>query len=267
MHGDGVSRLWDLMKSADIDKKIICCCTKKASDIKALHLADFERWAKKNRIKKQVEKENKNGAPQDPDGYSRDSLEKFCIQEYGLYPSYCYTVLNIAEFSGERLVRLRSSRGGVEWVGDWGDTSDKWENVRVEFRAENMRDGIFYMSFDDFVLYFDFVVLNYFADTYTHTAFEDVLKGSEINCYELEISKPGEYYITVHQPEDGIFDARGKIRPKMSQKFNFYLIVQFKSIYGYKLFWFRLCERWLCLDGGLSSTDLLQGWYQRKEER
>ncbi len=53
-------------------------------------------------------------------------------------------------------------RGKFEWKGEWGDHSDTWgkhPGVKLELqsivsRYKNADDGVFYMSWDDFLKYF-----------------------------------------------------------------------------------------------------------------
>lgn len=103
-------------------------------------------------------------------------------------------MIGVAEYSGENLVRLRNPKGALEWKGDWGDLSAKWQTIAPEFRPEVKDDGIFYMAFHEFANLFNDVTINYYDDSFIHTAFKDRIYRSDINIYELTISTPGEYF-------------------------------------------------------------------------
>lgn len=74
------------------------------------------------------------------------------------------------------LLCLRNPWGHYEWKGDWSDYSDKWTpGLRKQLGVENRDDGVFWISFNDFLNYFDSVEFahspNYFNDvcSFEHT--------------------------------------------------------------------------------------------------
>lgn len=186
----GIEALWELLKNADINKYIMCAATKSAEKIKEEYYNEFDQWIAKN---------------------SDSPIEDFVIGQFGLYPGFCYTLLDVAEYNGAKLVRLRNSKGTIEWTGDWGDHSDKWKDVEKEYRTEVKADGIFYMPFTDFINMFEFTVINYYDDSYIHTAFKDRLHKDMMNCYEMSVTAPGDYFINLSQRDLRFFKGRGKI--------------------------------------------------------
>jgi hypothetical protein len=104
----GAKRLWGLIKNADINRHIICAGTKGSSVIADEYIEEFKAWSAKNTDK---------------------SLEYFAVDHFGLYPAFSYTLIGIAEYAGEKLVRLRNPKGVTEWKGDWGDNSKKWNQI------------------------------------------------------------------------------------------------------------------------------------------
>ncbi|KFH66966.1 hypothetical protein MVEG_07490 [Podila verticillata NRRL 6337] len=70
----------------------------------------------------------------------------------GIQPGHAYSVLDVAEFDGERLVHIRNPWGAIEWTGDWSDQSDKWTPEAIkQLKLEDKDDGRFWMSFKDFL--------------------------------------------------------------------------------------------------------------------
>jgi Calpain family cysteine protease len=108
-------------------------------------------------------------------------------------------LIGIAEYSGEKLVQLRNPKAVAEWKGDWGRTSTKWDSVKPEYRDHLKEDGMFYMPFDQFMNFFNDVTINYYDDSYVHTAFRDRINKDTINVYSVVVNTPGEYFFTVSQ--------------------------------------------------------------------
>ena len=86
----------------------------------------------------------------------------------GIVPGHAYTVIAVKEvvagLSGStvRLLKIRNPWGSFEWKGAWGDASAEWGAnplVRAQLRpsvgADAADDGIFFMSWEDFVEHFD----------------------------------------------------------------------------------------------------------------
>ena len=48
------------------------------------------------------------------------------IEEMGLSPGHAYTVLDLHEINGEKVMKLRNPWGNGEYSGDWSDSSKKW---------------------------------------------------------------------------------------------------------------------------------------------
>ena len=71
----------------------------------------------------------------------------------GIIQGHAYSLLEVNEFEGERLLRLRNPHGsrGAEWSGEWSDGCPKWtEAAKAKLRYANEEDGIFWMNLGDF---------------------------------------------------------------------------------------------------------------------
>lgn len=75
----------------------------------------------------------------------------------GIVPGHAYSILKVIETSSKiKLINLRNPWGQFEWDGDFCDNSPSWtksllEEIKPTF---NESDGSFWMSWDDFKLYF-----------------------------------------------------------------------------------------------------------------
>lgn len=75
------------------------------------------------------------------------------IRDMGIVFNSAYTIYDIGQVDGHKLLKLRNPPGEhEEWKGDWGDNSPLWTK-RLKHKlglVENTNDNTFFMSFDDF---------------------------------------------------------------------------------------------------------------------
>jgi len=107
--------------------------------------------------------------------------------EAGLLTKHLYSLLQAADVtldngSREKLVKLRNPWGGdAEWVGDWGDSSSKWEQnpkLAKTLSHEMSADGTFWMSWDDWARNFSWATICP-KDMISGKAVEDNHMGAE----------------------------------------------------------------------------------------
>ena len=75
----------------------------------------------------------------------------------GLVSGHAYSVIQVKEGKGERLLNIRNPWGEFEWDGPWSDSSPYWtEEMIEEFNPRfDDKDGSFWMSLEDFVSKFE----------------------------------------------------------------------------------------------------------------
>ena len=77
------------------------------------------------------------------------------IEEKGLSPGHAYTVMDLHEINGEKVMRLRNPWGNGEYTGDWSDSSKKWtSDLKKKFNFVKKDDGDFYMAYEDYLKYY-----------------------------------------------------------------------------------------------------------------
>lgn len=81
-------------------------------------------------------------------------------ERLGLISRHAYSILDVKDVDGHRLVRFRNPWGRFSWRGDWSDSSKLWDRIpklrRKEFLS-NTAEGVFWMSLADVLKYFDSV--------------------------------------------------------------------------------------------------------------
>ena len=123
------------------------------------------------------------------------------LETVGLIGSLSYAVLRTAE-AGERLIKLRNPWSKAEWNGDWSDKSEKWTpKLKRKLEVTEAEDGMFWMSFQDFIYYFSCVTVCEITSGFVYSSVE---AGHEKNGYcviHVEVGTAGEYNLSVNQKD------------------------------------------------------------------
>lgn len=142
----------------------------------------------------------------------------------GLVPGHAYSVIQVKEAYGNRLINIRNPWGKFEWEGDWSDKSAKWtDDMKAAINPVlNDTDGTFWMCFEDFVTNFRGLnvcrVRNWqesrmrgkflrMTDS-ENSEFEQVVSKW---YYELIVHSQQEIFIGLHQEDEriqGVIDRR-----------------------------------------------------------
>ncbi|MEW5310132.1 MAG: hypothetical protein WDW38_001959 [Sanguina aurantia] len=75
----------------------------------------------------------------------------------GIVHGHAYSILNVAEVEGVKLVQMRNPWGAFEWTGSWSDTSREWSGhpkIAAALGWADRDDGVFWMEYNDFRQYF-----------------------------------------------------------------------------------------------------------------
>lgn len=149
----------------------------------------------------------------------RKCNERGVDQATGLVGAHAYSILGVYEVTIEggkprrlqpneksdpknlKLIKLRNPWGKTEWKRDWSDDSAKWtpELIQLLGRGKTENDGLFYMSYEDYVKHFANVVVSKYNDNYFYSGAK--LKTSPIDPTALvfQIEKAGNYCFTLSQ--------------------------------------------------------------------
>ncbi|KAF7993775.1 hypothetical protein HCN44_010370 [Aphidius gifuensis] len=125
-------------------------------------------------------------------------------QRKGLRPRHAYSVLDVRDVQGIRLLRLRNPWGHYSWKGDWSDDSPIWTlQLREMLMPHGASDGVFWISFDEVLKYFDCIDI-----CKTRVGWSEVrLRGTlpplsslrHLSCVLLTVLEPTETEFTLFQ--------------------------------------------------------------------
>jgi calpain-15 len=137
-------------------------------------------------------------------------------EKLGLIARHAYSILDVQIVEGNRLMRLRNPWGRFSWKGDWSDTSDTWQRLssscRDQLKPLGQEEGVFWMSLDDVIRYFDVVDICKYRSDWMESRQKTVLPSNAvapIRVIQIEVFEATEF-------EFGLFQqgARGKERSK-----------------------------------------------------
>ncbi|WAR13669.1 CAN15-like protein [Mya arenaria] len=96
-----------------------------------------------------------------PCGVGKADGDEDSYKSVGLVYNHAYSILDVREIEGHKLLRLRNPWGRHSWKGDWSDQSATWQSVNSKFKMELVPNGgtpgVFWMSFEDLFKYFQCV--------------------------------------------------------------------------------------------------------------
>ncbi|KNC49194.1 calpain 5 [Thecamonas trahens ATCC 50062] len=132
--------------------------------------------------------------------------------EDGIVDGHAYTILDVREIDGYRLLNIRNPHGTNEWSGDWSDHDTRhWTAARREALGHTAEDdGEFWISINDFMANYRvmYVCKVFPSDEWTETSASGVFTGAErgpADCPQYLLtnpsSEPMHVVISVRQAE------------------------------------------------------------------
>lgn len=122
-------------------------------------------------------------------------------QRKGLRPRHAYSVLDVRDIQGFRLLKLRNPWGHFSWQGDWSDDSSMWnDELRDILMPHGGSEGVFWISFDDVLRYFDCIDICKVRTGWNEVRLLGTLQPlCAISCVLLTVLEPTEAEFTLFQ--------------------------------------------------------------------
>ncbi|KAL9882850.1 calpain 15 small optic lobes isoform 1-T1 [Glossina fuscipes fuscipes] len=119
----------------------------------------------------------------------------------GLRPRHAYSVLDVKDIHGHRLLKLRNPWGHFSWRGDWSDDSDLWtEELREILMPHGASEGVFWISFEDVLNYFDCIDICKVRSGWNEVRLQGTLQPlCSMSCVLLTVLEPTEAEFTLFQ--------------------------------------------------------------------
>jgi len=122
-----------------------------------------------------------------------------------------FTVVNVIECQGHKLVKLRNHFQDFTWEGDFSAKSPLWtKELREEVGYHEMDTTSFFMSLKDFTREFDFLTVCHYHESWSRHTVNTHSESNHANYYELTIEKETEAYISVHQKHPKFVDEESR---------------------------------------------------------
>ncbi|XP_073834726.1 calpain 15 small optic lobes isoform X2 [Musca autumnalis] len=119
----------------------------------------------------------------------------------GLRPRHAYSVLDVKDIHGHRLLKLRNPWGHFSWRGDWSDDSDLWtDELREALMPHGASEGVFWISFEDVLNYFDCIDICKVRSGWNEVRLKGTLQPlCSMSCVLLTVLEPTEAEFTLFQ--------------------------------------------------------------------
>lgn len=174
-------KLWDILKTLDEEGALISAST-----------AGVDRWTE-------------GGGPS---------------KKGGLVPGHAYTIIQVKQVYGNRLLNIRNPWGNFEWDGDWSDNSALWtpKMIKALNPVLNDKDGTFWIDWKDFLSNYNGVNIcraSSFNEARVKGLFESIKKDEQEFVtskwmYTIECEESTVVYIGVHQDDERIYGVASR---------------------------------------------------------
>ena len=157
--------------------------------------------------------ENKYIVLADTNINENQNVEK--LANLGLITNHAYQIIdtaNVKNPNGDdiQLLKIKNLLGTNEWCGDWSDNSLKWTKEAMDYiNLEKKDDGIFWMSFNDYLRFYSFTHICHLNPNYNYNFIKNkVYKQRVPNPYNLSkvvVKKAGKGYFVVNLKSTKIY--------------------------------------------------------------
>jgi calpain-15 len=142
-------------------------------------------------------------------------------EDMGLVKSHAYTVISLYDYQGLKILKVRNPWGAFEWKGDYCDNSEKWKEkpeLKQIVGYQKQDDGIFFMTFQDFLKYFPYTFVCKYNNGYfySHQKVHQVNNNS-LTVAKFSLSENASVTVGLHQKQQRFYSKVSAYKPQMSR--------------------------------------------------
>ena len=144
----------------------------------------------------------------------QDDIKTEAFEKLGLVPDHAYSLISVKNITHpkEGKVKLCEIRnpwgwGSEEWDGKWSDGWAGWKDIpqiKKEIGAGS-DDGRFFMCYEDFMKYFDYVTVCKMDDEYYFVSYPIRTQSTSYSIRTFTLQKPGNFFLTLTQKDERYF--------------------------------------------------------------
>lgn len=135
------------------------------------------------------------------------------LSKMGLITNHAYSIIDTAVLRDSsngneiRLIKIRNPWGTNEWLGDWSDGSRKWsEEFKQIVGLEEKEDGVFWMSYEDFIKFYTSTHICHIHDDYEFVSKKFPVESDEpFNIVTVNVPKNSSGYFEVNMKNTRIY--------------------------------------------------------------
>ncbi|CAG9320530.1 unnamed protein product [Blepharisma stoltei] len=127
----------------------------------------------------------------------------------GMVSGHYYSIRDVVEVHGNYLLQLRNPWGSFEWQGAWSDNSREWtpEMINALHPVFDKSDGQFWMCYQDFLYYFQRVVMGKTELCYERREKNWMIKNPSHGAvayeyYTINVATRTEVTLGIHQEDE-----------------------------------------------------------------
>ena len=142
-------------------------------------------------------------------------------QDIGLVQSHAYTLISAYEIDSLKLLKIRNPWGsGFEWNGDFGDKSSRWTSeLKAKVKFEDTSDGIFYMTFSDFLKYYPYTFVCKYYDRWNYKYKKIEQTSDSMVGLKFKIDTPTKAIFGLHQKQERFYNKVKNYTPCYAKVF------------------------------------------------
>lgn len=155
----------------------------------------------------------------------QDGMKAELFEKLGLYAGHAFSLIGVHTIKHPKagtlnLCEIRNPWGWAseEWNGKWGDSYAGWKDIPDIKKKLNVGqdDGRFFMAFEDFKTYFDYVTVCKMIDDYYFVSYPVRCSNTCYSIRTFTLSQKGSFSLSLIQKDERYFRGSPSINYEYS---------------------------------------------------